>query len=297
MWLNDGGFVYKVETRGPVRATPVLVPHLSRVFFGCDDGALYAVEIKDGSVAWRYQTRGTVRTAPVYDGGVLFFTTGEDRLYAGEARSGRWRWHYERELPEGFTIRGQSGATVAGGRVFAGFSDGYVVALDSQSGDVLWTRDVGKSGAYADADGTPVLAPDEKTIYVSAYAGGVYALDVNDGVVRWHYPVEGPTRVTVDEDRLYFAAPNDGVHALDHFGRLVWRQAVSQGSLSTPVPAANRYVIMGASEAGLYVAAREDGRLLGFFKAGAGISSEPTVDGRSLYFVSNTGFLYSAILQ
>jgi outer membrane protein assembly factor BamB len=293
--VRDGGFVYQVPTRGPVHATPLLVPHLSRLYFGSDDGALYAVEAKTGHVAWRYETRGTVRTRPVYDAGVVFFTTGEDRLYAVEARSGRWRWHYEREVPEGFTIRGQSGAAVAGGRVYAGFSDGHVAALDARSGDVLWSQKVGSEGAYLDADGTPVLAPDRKTLLVSAYNGGVYALDAADGTVRWRYPVEGATRVTIDEHRIYFASPGEGVHALDFSGRLVWRQAVRQGALSTPVPA-GRYIVVTASDAGVYVAARDSGRLLAFFRAGGGVSAEPTVAHGGLYVVSNTGFLYAAAL-
>jgi outer membrane protein assembly factor BamB len=294
--LQDGEFVYHVLTVGPVQSTPLLVPHLGRVFFGSDDGALYAVDAADGHVAWRYETRGAVRSAPSYQAGVLFFTSAEDRVYAVEARSGRWRWHYEREAREGFTIRGQSGAVVAGSRVFAGFSDGQVVALDARTGDLLWSREVGRDGTYVDADGTPVLARDGRTLYVSAYAGGVYALDVATGDVRWRYPVEGATRVAIDDERIYFAAPGDGVHALDHEGRLVWRQAVRQGALSVPVPA-GPYVVVTASEAGVYVAAREDGRLLGFFKAGGGVSAEPAVFGAGLYFVSNTGYLYSASLK
>jgi len=292
---GDGAFVYHVPTRGPVHSAPLLVPHLGRLFFGCDDGALYAVESENGRLAWRYETRGTVRTRPVYDAGVLFFTSGEDRLYAVEARSGRWRWHYEREVPEGFTIRGQSGAAVAGGRVFAGFSDGHVAALDARSGDVLWTQKIGTQG-YADADGTPVMAPDGKTLFVSAYNGGVYALHAADGSVRWRYAVEGPTRVTLDGERVYFSSPSDGVHALDRTGRLLWRQVVRQGSLSPPVPT-DRYVVVTASEAGIYVAARDNGELLGFFRAGGGISAEPVVADDGLFFVSNTGFLYSATLR
>lgn len=293
---HDGRFIYRVPSRGAVRSTPLLVPHLGRVFFGSDDGALTAVEAGTGRVVWRYETRGAVRGAPAYDSGVLYFTTAEDRLYAIEARSGRWRWHYEREAPEGFTIHGQSGAVVSGGRVFAGFSDGHVVALDARSGDVLWARELGEGGTYVDADGTPAPSPDGKSIYVAAYRGGVYALEALDGAVRWRYPVEGATRATLDEDRIYFASAVDGVHALDRQGRLVWRQVVRQGSLSPPI-LSERYLVITASDAGVYVASRETGKLLGFFKAGGGVSAEPVINGSSLHFLSNTGFLYAATLK
>jgi outer membrane protein assembly factor BamB len=294
--MGDGRILYRVATGGGVRSTPLSVAHLGRVFFGSDDGALYAVEADGGALAWRYETRGAVRGAPAYNAGVLFFTTAEDRVYAVEARSGRWRWHYEREAREGFTIHGQSGAVAAQGRVFAGFSDGHVVALDARTGDVLWAHAVGQGGPYVDADGTPVFSPDGRALYVTAYRGGVYALDPADGTVRWHHPVEGATRVTVDEDRLYFSSPIEGVSALDHGGRVVWRQVVRQGSLSAPV-LAGRHLAITASQTGLLIVSREDGRLQGFFKTGAGVSAEPVVTGQDIHFVSNTGFLYSATLR
>ena len=86
------------------------------------------------------------------------------------------------------------------------------------------------------------------------------------------------------------------MHALDRQGRLLWRQVVRQGALSAPVPA-GPYLVVTASQSGLLVVSREDGRLLGFFKAGGGVSAEPVNDGEALHFVGNTGFLYSATLR
>ena len=37
---------------------------------------------------------------------VLYFTSGENRVYAVDSHKGAWKWQYDRESPEGFTIRG-----------------------------------------------------------------------------------------------------------------------------------------------------------------------------------------------
>ena len=50
------------------------------------------------------------------------------------------RWQYERETPEGFTIHGYAVPHQEGRIVFAGFSDGYLVALRAESGALLWSR-------------------------------------------------------------------------------------------------------------------------------------------------------------
>ena len=57
-----------------------------------------------------------------------------------EAQGGKWRWQYEREAPEGFTIHGHAAPRAHDGSVFAGFSDGYLVSLNGQNGEVMWAK-------------------------------------------------------------------------------------------------------------------------------------------------------------
>src|SRR5204862_995045 len=94
------------------------------VVVGDDDGALTALSADSGDVRWTYRARGTIRVRPTYCEGLLFFTSGEGKLYAVDAKTGAWRWQYEREVPESFAIRGTSGALCSAGRVYSGFPDG-----------------------------------------------------------------------------------------------------------------------------------------------------------------------------
>src|SRR5437870_2657308 len=62
--------------------------------------------------------------------------------------------------------------------------NGRVVALDRDSGEILWQWNAPKSGGYM------TLLPDGDRLVVSA-GGYIYCLDVSTGEERWHNPLTG----------------------------------------------------------------------------------------------------------
>jgi outer membrane protein assembly factor BamB len=281
-----------------------------QVYVGADDGSFSALDAGKGTMRWRYRGKGAIeRGADFGAGDLVFFSTASDRVYALEAGTGKWRWQYERETPEGFTIHGNAGPRLRGDRVLSGFADGYLVSLAAASGEVQWARSLAAaSDQFVDVDSTPALV-DEGTaetkdaahaapspfVLASSYSGGLYALDPRDGVVRWHLGIEGVGTVTPFEDRLYFAAPRRGLHALDRAGRVIWRQGLTAAGDLTPPIVLGRYLVFTGSRAGLFVVDRATGALLETFNPGRGICGAPTLDlqnGR-VYVLSNGGALYA----
>lgn len=295
--LRDGEPIWTLRVGGPVASHALYVERLNLVFFGADDGHLYAVDAARGRVVWRYATKGTIRQLPIYEAGVVYFSSSESRVYAVEARTGRWRWHYERGRPEGFAIVGDSGVALARGRVFAGFSDGVVVALDARTGDVLWLRSlVASSEEYVDTDGTPLYDEVSDTLFVGSYSGGMYALDAEDGGERWRIPLHAVSAPRIAAGRLYFSSATEGIWAADLDGRIAWHQSLLQGVLSTPLVSGS-VLFVSASERGLYAIHCRTGKLLALFTPGDGMSAEPIVAGGRLYVLSNRGRLYAAALN
>lgn len=294
---RDGAVVWSLRTDGAVSSRGLLVRRSGVIYFGSDDGNLYAVRAHDGHLLWRYTCKGTIRQPPIYDAGVVYFTTSEGRVYAVEARTGRWRWHYERPPSEGFTVEGQSGVSLARGRIYAGFSDGTVVALDVRTGDLLWLRSLaGKDTGYVDADGTPFYDSDRDALYVTAYESGVHALDPEDGNVRWRLQVRAATAPRRVGGEIYVASAEEGVVAIDLDGRRLWRQNLRNGVPSAPVGWGD-YLFITASDRGLYAVDRHNGQLLTNFPPGGGISAEPAVGDGQLFVLSNYGTLYAARLS
>lgn len=294
---KDGEIVWRAKLIGGVAGRPRFVGSENAasggmVYVGTNGGYLYGLDAATGKERWKYGIKGPIDAQPTFSDGIVYFTSGENRVYAVDARSGAWKWQYDRESPESFTIRGYSAPLVSNGRVYVGFSDGYLASLAANTGDVLWARALGGDATrFVDVDSTPMVAGG--TLYVSSFSGGVYALDPKDGSTKWRFEVEGAGSVKVSGGRVYFSAAKHGLHSLDLEGRLVWRQALAAGGeLSTPL-VVSRYVLVSSADRGTYIADKRSGRLYQFFAPGHGVTAEPTTDGRQVYIMSNGGYFYA----
>jgi outer membrane protein assembly factor BamB len=271
-----------------------------QVYLGTDDGTFYALDAAKGDVRWSYHAKGAIERAAEFGddagAGLVYVSTAGDRVFALEAATGKWRWQYEREMPEGFTIHGYAGPRLHGGQLFAGFADGYLVSLASATGEVQWAKSLASaSDQFVDVDSTPTLAPAGDVAFASSYSGGLYALDARDGQIRWRLGIEGAGAVTQRGDRLYFAAPRQGLHAVDRDGHVLWRQGLTAAGDVTPPTVLGRYLIFSGSRAGLFVVERDTGKLLEVFNPGHGVCAAPTIDAQAgrLYVLTNGGSLYA----
>ena len=291
---DRGEIQWVTSASGGVDSQARFDPAHNQVYVGVDDGTLYAVEPSAGKVRWTYRAKGAIERAPEVNGDAVYVATAADRIIALDAVTGKWRWQYERETPEGFTIHGYAGPRALSGELLVGFSDGYLVSLNSGSGEVVWARSLAAvSDQFVDVDSTPTISGG--TVYASSYSGGLYALAAKDGAVRWRVPIEGVSSVRLAGERLYFAAPRQGLHAADLEGHIVWRQGLTQaGDLTTPL-VIGPYLVFSGSRAGMFIVDRDTGKLLEIFNPGGGVCAAPTLDpsGTRLYVLSNGGSLYA----
>ena len=279
---------------GGVDSEARLDPARGQVYVGADDGSFYAVDPQSGALRWTYKGKGAIERPPELGGDLVYAASAADRVVALEAATGKWRWQYERDMPEGFTIHGYGGPKLVGTQVLAGFADGYFVALAASSGDVVWARSLATaSDQFVDVDTTPTLVGD--MAYVASYSGGLYALDPRDGAVRWRLGIEGVGDITAAGGRLYFVAPRQGLHAAEPDGRIIWRQGLTAAGDITQPAVVGRYLVFSASRAGLFVVDRAAGDLVEVFNPGHGICAPATIDdsGTRLYVLSNGGALYA----
>jgi outer membrane protein assembly factor BamB len=303
-----GGVEWSVPVSGGVDSDARYDAALDQVYVGADDGAFYALDAQHGTTRWSYKGKGAIERAAAFGGGgaasgLVYVSTAADRVFALDAATGKWKWGYERETPEGFTIHGYAGPRLGDGRVFAGFADGFLVSLAAATGEVQWARSLASaSDQFVDVDATPALLPSPgggDTLFTASYSGGLYAVDARDGNVRWRVPTEGVGTITPFGNRLYFAAPRQGLHATDLEGHVIWRQGLTEAGDITPPMVLGRYLVFSGSRAGLFVVDRESGDLLELFNPGQGICASATIDltARRLYILSNGGTLYALDLS
>ena len=106
------------------------------VYFGCEDGNLYALSTINGNVRWATGLGGPVKSAPAYYGGTLYVGDYGGYMNAVDAKNGELVWQSD-SLGQGFGTSGAFYSTpaVAFGRVFAGNNDTRVYSFDRRDGD------------------------------------------------------------------------------------------------------------------------------------------------------------------
>ena len=263
------------------------------LLFGASDGFFYAVNIKTGLVRWSYPIRAEGLGMPFVAEGVVYFLAGNNILHAIEISSGKSLWVYTRRDSSNLSIRGGSQPNVVGDTVYAGFSDGYLVALKKQTGTLIWEESLNRNKRFRDVDAFPVILDDK--IYISSYDGALYCLNKTDGKIIWTVEDGGESAVTIQGSRLYYSTSSGKTLALDKdSGKVIWSFSNPIGIGVQPVIYRNM-ILVGEMQGSLLFLDERDGQLLTAFSPGWGVTSKPVVDAEKneVYFTSAGANLYS----
>jgi outer membrane protein assembly factor BamB len=324
---GDGSTIWRFETIGLVQSEPLYDPEMDYVYFGSNDGALYCVKASTGERVYRFDTGAEVARKPVRNGETLYFANAADYLFAIDRRSGKTKWTVHRTPALGMEISGHAGPAydAATNFVFMAYSDGHVIAYDARDGSEKWTpvdlsaeaeQAGGEAPRYLDVDTTPVVDdhPNGRVVYVSSYAGGVYALDATSGarvwsndkaigvtdVVLFTEPAHQPNATGPDKDGptvparkvLLVASATSGLQALDPYtGRLIWKNKVPEGGITAPVPVAGA-ILVGTTRYGLFLISPRNGKVIDAIDPGTGFAQTPAAFGGRAYAMSNAGQLF-----
>ena len=292
--IGSGGLVWSTPISGSVDGDARYDQKLGQVYVGSDDGYLYAIDPSHGKVRWSSKVKGAIDRGPDIGESGLYLATATDHVYAIDPSDGKPHWQYERDTPEGFTIHGNAVPHQHGRMVYAGFSDGYLVALQADNGEIAWSRSLAAaSEQFVDVDANPIVLGDK--LFAASFSGGVWALRPKDGEVLWHVLVDGASALVMGTTNLYVVSAREGLAAFSIQGNVLWRQGLPDaGDLTAPVEV-GPYLVFSGSRQGLFIVERATGKLLQIFDPARGMCAGPTVDreGRALYVLANNGSLYA----
>ncbi len=150
------------------------------------DGKLTGLSAADGKRLWRYERTepplslyGTAKPVIVADGVLTGFASG--KVAAIQIQSGKLLWELPVAQPQGRNeverlVDVDASPVVVRNVLFAASYQGKIIALDVQTGRILWSRDVSTfSGMDADAS----------NIYLTDDRGHVLAFDQRTGASVW----------------------------------------------------------------------------------------------------------------
>ena len=143
-------------------------------------------------------------TQPLVRDGVLYFTGSYSRVYAVDAKTGKKKWQYTPKLPEGLLTCCDvinRGGVLYGNNFYYMTLDAKVVALNRDTGKVVWSKQVDDPKAGYTGTAAPLIVPSDAhgPIIVTGVSGSefgivgrVEARNVDTGELVWTRPtIEG----------------------------------------------------------------------------------------------------------
>jgi eukaryotic-like serine/threonine-protein kinase len=258
---------WSFPTAGPIWGTPTLDAGV--LYFGSDDGSLYAVNAGTHEQKWKFATQGIIRSRPAVADGLVYIASDDGFLYAVKIKNGQEAWRADIGNALDATTRGdlgtstaptgwdyvQSSPVVADGLVYVGSLDGNVYAIDAKTGQVAWTYRTGNK-----VRGTAVV--DNGVVYIGSWDENFYALDAKTGQLNWEYPIGGEVQSTalVTGGLVICPSRKASVVAMDvQTGEKKWEYSYGNNMWVESSPALyNDQVLIGSSGSRMVVALHSD---------------------------------------
>jgi eukaryotic-like serine/threonine-protein kinase len=298
------GLKWKFATGDRIMSSPVWSDGL--LYFGSDDGNVYALDAASGRQTWKFSTGGPAPSSPAIAGGRAYFASYDGKFYAVDAHTGKLKWKFMTGGERRFEAKGLHGMqpknqtipdpydvylsspVVAQGAVYFGSGDGNLYALDAATGDFRWKFPTGDvvhaSPAYL-----------EGTLYFGSWDSYFYAIDATTGREKWrfhggedpviHNQVGFQSSPAVVGGVVYTGCRDSNLYALDAAtGKEKWR-ANNQGSWVISSPAVvNGKVFYATSDSSLFHAVdAATGKPLFKQQLKAYVFSSPAVAGDVVY--------------
>jgi hypothetical protein len=294
MELNSGGLKHQYPSESAVFSAPIF--NGDDLYFSDSAGYTYRFEIGANTPTWSHFGGVPIGSTPSLSGSALFVATVDDLVFAIHKETGETIWRYQHPADatrkSELTLFGAPNPVVLENEVLFGFSDGSLVALDSESGQPVWERQIGQ-GRYPDLIATPVVADND--IYLGAFSEPFVALDKVSHSPRWSLELGSSAAVAVVGEMLYLGGSDGQMRAIERkTGEQTWAwDSQTSGALSAPqiTPAG---VAVASSDGGLYLVDANSGTLVWSYQPDhhlAGISATPLISGDRLIAVSNGGQL------
>lgn len=232
------------------------------------DGTVLALSAETGEVIWEYALGSEVLAPAAMTSSVAVVRGSNGRLVALDLDSGEERWSYG-WTPPALTVRGYEAPTIINDDgLLAGLDDGRVVALQADTGQVIWDTPAswpsGKSEVERLVDLDSTILVDDEYIYAVNYQGRLVKLHPAQGQTVWGVEFSSLAGMAQTRDALLVVLDNDDIVAVDKAsGVQRWRQsALQHRHLTSPVIRGD-HLLVGDIEGYLHWVNVADGRLTG----------------------------------
>lgn len=295
-WLARGekpNYFYRVEKSAPA------VDDAS-VYFGTDDGFMYALAQETGEQRWRFKIHGsgskgkTIFSSPALYENLLFFGAYDGNFYALDTRTGNARWIYR----DADWIGSSPAVAADRGLVYVGLEFGLfkkhggIVALEAATGEKRWEYIEMPSLTH----GTPAYSAKYNAVAIGSNNGVLYLFRATDGLLLWQYQSDGEIKSAPAFDekrgRVIFGSFDEHIHIVDvASGERVHTVQTESQIYSTPLVVGDSAYVSGLDKL-IYCVDLDTLDVRWKFQTVSRVFASPALCEGLLYVGSNDGRLY-----
>ena len=281
--METGKEEWDLDLGLPSDSSPIV--HKNRLYVGCEDG-LKAININTHKVIWDYDCNN-VASAPFFYEDTIYFGSDDghlygldedgkvqfnkkldgeiksspvivdDTIYVGSTNAKFYSIDTDKSKNWEFTVGDEilSSPSYVNDTVIFGSSDGNVYCLNESNGDLVWKTDLNNKVVSS-----PTVDEHDNSVYIGSEEGNFTCLDIRDGTIKWSFKAGDKVQSTAAlKNNLVSFGSNNG----------------------------NLYVL------NKYTGAQEFNYNPGTILFNSAITSSPVINGNSLFFGDDSGYLYS----
>ncbi|OGW49343.1 MAG: hypothetical protein A2Z50_02410 [Nitrospirae bacterium RBG_19FT_COMBO_42_15] len=205
--LLDNGTERLSDIRIPNPISSYIAVDNQMLFFGSEDGNLYAIELianeKRFAVRWQAQLEKRLTGQPVIYNDSIFSASTDGEIIGIDKASGLLRWRHK--------LKGAARPhlAVSSGLVFAVLNEQSIYAIDISSNKIVWRFD-----AKGRITGSPVIYND--SVFASSDSGNIYDIDIKDGFVHRELKIEDgvASQISLEGNSLFCISREGNLYAL-----------------------------------------------------------------------------------
>ena len=276
------------------------------LYFGTEDGYVYALNAQTGDTKWQSNVRGEVLAAPAVDSGIVVVSTGAGSLIGLNVTDGEEAWRYDNEVPP-LSLRGISNPVAANGGAIVGTATGKLQVNIIDSGVIAWEAAVTTpSGAtelerIVDIDSQPIVLGG--SVYTISYDGTLASIELRSGRIVWKREYASYQSVALQGNSLYVVDNNSNIYAIDRRnGVELWSQGRLKSRNLTGAAPVDDYIVVGDEFGFLHWLDQSEGNIVARYELGdddedEGIYVTPVVDGNIVYASTRDGVVAAIEIQ
>jgi outer membrane protein assembly factor BamB len=214
--LIDSKKIQALFDNGTERLSDIKIPNLASsyiavdnqmLFFGSEDGNLYAIELiaseKRFAVRWQAQLEKRLTGSPVLYNDSIFSVSTDSEIIGIDKASGLLRWRHKLKG----AVRPHLAAS--SGLIFTVLNEQSIYAIDISLNKIVWQFD-----AKGRLTGSPVIYND--SVFASSDSGNIYDIDIKDGFVHRELKIEDgiASQISLEGNSLFCISREGNLYAL-----------------------------------------------------------------------------------